>query len=458
MEEKTYHVAKVSFALSLALGAILCTAQVALAETRAERNLRPAGDTRIADLPAGHWATNATQVVLANDILSLEDGAFRGDRLLSGPDLAKAMNALTATAEAIASKGNNAELRAAIGHVGTMQGPITRSQLAQTLASFLDACASQELVAIAAANNDASRFNDLGAAVPAAVSTVVDKFKVMTGYPDNTFRPDVQVTRYQMAAIAHNVLNTMRMAPIAQLPVVVAATTPTIIVMQPPAGEPIEVITLPPAGRLNFRERAPIHLSWQAVNSNNVSNGTPFAAIPLEGMFTNYNGPLMLQNVTNVRVNVFENNMVDSEFRAGYSGFKWGMLQAIPYVGAHVGLGTSAPAGGTQYDSYGGATYGGIISVTPNDVLEFHAQAGQTQLLSAGRFNSAFQPVAYPNALGSALTSYGVGGDFYIARNICLSLGVNTWQNPTSLRVGDQTNLLGVVDTFGANLGVGSSF
>ena len=453
--------AKFSTILSFAVGAVLCTAQAALAETRGEAFLKPAGDTRIADLPAGHWATNATQVVLANNILTLVDGAFQGDALLTAADLEHAMNTLASTAEAIAAKGHNAELRQAIGSVSETEGPITRLRLAQTLASFLDACASQELVAIAAASRDASRYKDLGASVPPAVTTVVDRFKVMTGYPDNTFRPDGQVTRYQMAAIAHNVLNTMRQAPLAQLPVAAPAPTRTIVVVQqPPAAEPIAVEVVPPApvGRLNFRERAPIHLSWQAVNATNMSSGTPFATIPVSGAVTLYNGPLMLQSVTDLRVNVAQSNSVDTEFRVGYSGFKYGMLQAIPYVGAHVGLGTSAQNIGIQYDGYTGASYGGIISIAPNDVLEFHAQAGQTQLLGAGRFNSSFQPQAYPNAMGSVLTNYGVGADFYVAPNICLTLGVNSWQNPASLAVGTQTNATGVINTLGGNLGMGTKF
>ncbi|MDB5095982.1 MAG: hypothetical protein JWM80_403 [Cyanobacteria bacterium RYN_339] len=453
--------AKLSLTLSLALGAVLCTTQAALAVTYGEAVLKPASDVRVADLPAGHWATNATQVVLANDILTLDDGTFQGDRLLTAAELEHAMGTLASTAEAIAAKGSNAKLRAAIGNVATGDGPITRLKLAQTLASFLDACASQELVAIAAASQDASRFKDVGASVPPAVTTVVDKYKVMTGYPDNTFRPDGDVSRYQLAAIAFNVLNTMRMAPLAQRPVVAQTNggTTTIIVQQPtPESQAVLPVEPVATGRLNFRERAPLHLSWQAVNTSNVSSGTPFAAVPIEGMVTIYNGPLMLQNVTDARVNVATSNSVDSEFRMGYAGLKSGMVQLIPYVGAHVGLGTSAQTIGIQYDSYVGASYGAIFSVTPNDVLEFHATLGQTQLMSAGRFNSAFQPQAYPNALGSALTNYGLGADFYIARNICLTLGANTWQNPASLATGNQTNALGVIDTMGLNLGVGSRF
>lgn len=459
-----HYVAHFPIILSLAVAAVLGTTTVALAETRGEAVLKPAGDTRIVDLPAGHWATNATQIALANNIITLDDGTFQGDRLLTGAELEQAMSALASTAEAIAAKGHDAKLRAAIGNVPTQDGPITRLQLAQTLASFLDASASQDLVAIAAANHDASRFKDLGASVPPAVTTVVDKFKVMTGYPDNTFRPDSQVTRYQMAAISYNVLNTMRMAPLAQLPVA-APQQPTertvIVVQQPPAApaaEPVVVVPAEPMGRLNFRERAPFHLAWQAVNNTNLSGGTPFATIPVQGMVTLYNGPLMLQNVTDLRVDVAQSNMVDSEFRVGYSGFKYGMFQAIPYVGAHVGMGTSAQNIGIQYDSYVGGSYGGILSFAPNEVLEFHAQAGQTQLLAAGRFNSSFQPQAYPSALGSVLSSYGVGADFYVAPNICLTLGANTWQNPASLAIGNQTNASGVINTFGANLGVGSKF
>ncbi|MDB5095625.1 MAG: hypothetical protein JWM80_46, partial [Cyanobacteria bacterium RYN_339] len=40
----------------------------------------------------------------------------------------------------------------------------------------------------------------------------------------------------------------------------------------------------------------------------------------------------------------------------------------------------------------------------------------------------------------------------------CLSLGVNSWQDPSSLRVGDQTNVQGVINTLGGTVGVGSKF
>jgi len=452
-------VAKLSTILSLAIGAVLLTSAPALAQTRGESVLKPASGDRVADLPAGHWATNATQVVLANRILELgEDGTFNGDRKLSGAELSAAMASLASTAEAIAAKGSNASLRRAIGRVPTADGPITRLQLAQTLSSFLDACASQELVAMAAANNDASRFKDVGASLPPAVTTVVDKFKVMTGYPDNTFRPNDQVTRFQMAAISLNVLNAMRMAPLALLPVA-APLPPTVIVVQQPAPvEPVEVLPVLPSVRLNFRERAPFHLAWQAVNTNNLTSGAPFATIPLTGTLTAYNGPLMLQSVTNARVNVAQTNTIDEELRVGFNGLKGGMFQAIPYVGAHLGLGTSGQTTGIQYDGYVGGTYGAIFSMLPTDTLEFHAQVGQSQLLGAGRSNSSFQPQAYPNALGTVLTSYGVGADFYVAPNICLTLGLNNWQNPASLAVGNQTNASGVIDTMGVNFGAGSRF
>ena len=452
--------AKLSTILSAAIGAVILTTAPAFAQTRGETVLKPASGDRIADLPAGHWATNATQVVIANRILTLDGGAFNGDRKLTGAELSEAMASLASTAEAIAAKGSNQALRRAIGRVPTADGPITRLQLAQSLASFLDACASQELVAIAAANNDASRFKDVGASLPPAVTTVVDRFKVMTGYPDNTFRPDDQVTRFQMAAIALNVLNAMRTAPLAQLPVAAPVQPPTVIVVQQaaPSPEPVEILPPAPMVRLNFRERAPFHLAWQAVNTNNLTSGAPFATIPLTGTLTAYNGPLMLQSVTNARVNVAQTNTIDEELRVGFNGLKGGMFQAIPYVGAHLGLGTSAQAAGIQYDGYVGGTYGAIFSFLPTDVLELHAQVGQSQLLGAGRSNSSFQPQAYPNAMGTALTSYGVGADFYVAPNICLTLGFNNWQNPASLAVGNQTNASGVIDTMGANIGAGSRF
>lgn len=453
--------AKLSHILPLSLALMMASAQVCLAETRAEGAIHAASDTRIADLPAGHWATNATQVVVANNILALDaDGSFQGNRALSTAELAKAMDGLATTAENIASKGANTPLRASIASLPSGSG-VSRLELSQSLANFLDACASQGLVAIAAPTHDAGRFKDLGASVPASVITVVDTYKVMSGHPDNTFHPNDQVTRFQMAAISLNVLNAMRMAPIAQLPVVriieTAAVAPEPIIVLVPE-KPAVVVAAGPTVRPNFRAKAPFHLDWQAVNSNNVTGGNPFGVVPFEGMITAYQGPLMLQNVTNLRVNVFQDNMVDSEFRVGLSELKLGMFQAIPYVGALVGLGTSVQTIGTQYDSYVGATYGGILSMMPTDTIELHAQLGQSALLAGGRFNSQFQPTAYPNALGSMLSSYGVGADFYVAPNMCLSFGVNTWQDPASLRSGNDDAAGGVINTLGGSVGLGSTF
>ena len=39
-----------------------------------------AADVQIADLPAGHWATYATQIAVANNLVTLENGQFMGDR------------------------------------------------------------------------------------------------------------------------------------------------------------------------------------------------------------------------------------------------------------------------------------------------------------------------------------------------------------------------------------------
>lgn len=437
-------------------------AQVCLAETRGEAVVRPAADARIADLPAGHWATNATQVVLANNIMKLDDtGKFNGNRLLSATELVGVMDGLVMTAENIAGKGPNPSLRAAIAGLTPSDEAISRLRLSQVLANFLDVTATDGLVALAAPTHDASRFKDLGASVPSAVSAVVDKFKVMTGYPDNTFRPDDAVTRYQMAAIAFNVLNAMRMAPIAQLPIVVPGPAPTpTIVYVPTEPTPAPAVSSAPAQRENFRARVPFHLNYQAVNSNNLTNGNPFSVIPLEGQITAYQGPVMLQNQTDVRVDVARSNNIDTEFRLGYDGLKYGMVQLIPYVGAHIGLSTSAPAPGTniQYDSYVGPAYGAILSIMPTNAIDLHAHFGQSPLLAAGRFNSNFQTVAYPNAVGSLLSAYGVGADFYVATNICVSVGLDTWQDPASLNTGGLTDASGVINTFGGSVGVGSSF
>lgn len=451
-------------ALTLAMAAILGTTTPAFAQaedttTAAQPAIRAdlikmSSDVQIADLRGGHWATHATQVAVANNILALENGAFQGDRELTVGELNQAINALVVTAENVAGKGALTDLRAELGAIPQGNERVSRLVLAQSLARFLDAANKHELVALAASANTATRFKDMGAAVPPAVTTVVDKYKVMTGFPDLTFRPNVAVTRFQMAAIAKEILDDMRQAPIAQQPVEAA---PTVVVV-PPAEEPEPEIAAAPLTRPNFRANAPIALSWQALNYTNIlSPQNGFTVIPVNGMITGYQGPVMLQGIANFRYDLYSNNLLDTEFRVGYSDLKWGMLQLIPYVGANVGLGTAIP-GQTEYSTYLGATYGGTLSVMPMDNLEIWGNLGQSALMTGGRWNQNFQPMNYLNSVGTMLTNYGVGVDFYVSPNIALTVGLNNWQMPTDLYVA-QTGFSGsVIDTIGGNVGVGFSF
>lgn len=419
--------------------------------------IKGASDAQIADLPGGHWATYATQIAVANNILTLENGQFMGDRNISADELHHAMESLVNTAENIAGKGAMPDLRAELGVVPTGSQAVSRLEVAQTLTRFLDAANTASLVAVAAPRQQASQYKDLPT-VPPAVAAVSDKYKIMNGFADHTFRPNGAVTRYQMAAISKQVLDFMRMAPLAQQPI-----APTVVVV-PQTEETVPVAPAKPLPRKNFRQNAPIALSWQALNQDNL-NGTSsatgfgaFSAIPVSGMFTGYSGPVMLQNVTNFRYNLYQNNMLDSEFRVGYANWKFGQFQLIPYVGADVGIGASIPQSATQYDTYVGASYGGIISWLPTNMLELHANLGQSALLGAGRWDSNFQPTNYPSALGSFLTNYGVGADFYVQPNICLTLGLSNWQTPADLRTATTSFSAGNVNTLGGEVGVGFRF
>jgi len=425
-------------------------------ETRASL-IKGATDSQIADLPGGHWATFATQIAVGNNLLTLENGQFMGNRDMTADELHHAMEGLVATAENIAGKGSIPELRQELGIVPTGPQAVSRLQVAQTISRLLDAMDKQGLVAVAAPRGQASLFRDLPD-IPPAVSAATDKYKIMVGYADHTFRPNAPVTRYQMAAIGKQVLDFMRAAPIAQTPL----TAPTVVVV--PQEEPVAVVPNVQLPRRNFRANAPVALSWQALNQDNLSNLSnstgygAFSVVPVSGMFTGYSGPVMLQNVTNFRYNVYQDNMLDSEFRVGYANWKLGQFQLIPYVGANIGIGASIPNNQTQYDTYVGATYGGIISWLPTSSVELHANAGQAALLGAGRWNGSFQPLAYPSALGSFLTNYGIGADFYVQPNICLTLGLSDWQTPADLRTAPTAFTAGNLNTLGGEVGVGFRF
>jgi hypothetical protein len=422
--------------------------------------IKGATETQIADLPAGHWATYASQIAVANNLLTLENGQIMGERDLTADELHHAMQSLVNTSENIAGKGALTDLRAELGTIPTGSQAVSRLEVAQVIGRFLDAANKADLVAVGAPSAQASTFKDLPS-IPPAVQAVVDKYKIMAGFADHTFRPNSAVTRYQLAAIGKQVLDFMRQAPLAQQPMNIAQN-PTVIVV--PQGEEATVIPAAPMARKNFRANAPIALSWQALNQNNLSNMSnaqgygAFSVIPVSGMFTGYQGPVMLQNVTNFRYNVYQDNMLDSEFRVGYANLKYGQWQLIPYVGANVGIGASIPSSTTQYDTYVGATYGGIVSWLPMSNLELHASAGQAALLGAGRWDQNFSPVSYPSALGTFLTNYGIGADFYVQPNIALTLGLTNWQTPADLRTTTTGYNAGPSNTLGGNIGVGFRF
>lgn len=426
--------------------------------TRAEVAIMAPADVVVADLPGGHWGTNAVLWVVANNIIPEENGKFNGDREITYRELHHALDALTNIAETINNKGAMPDLRAAIGNIPDTDQPVNRLEVAQAMSRWLDAAKSHDLLALGALTPSAEKFKDIGTVVPPAVKKVVDEYGVMTGYKDFTFKPQQQVNRYQLAAISKTVLDKMRQAPIAQAPATPEMQPPTVVVVPaPPAPEVAVVTPVAPLARPNFRQDVPVFLSWQALNSNNFSGGgAQFQTIPVQGMLTGYQGPAMLQAVMDFRYDVLQSNLLNTQLRLGYSDLKLGMLQFIPYVGATLGLGASNP-GTVQYDTYAGANYGGIVSVMPMDNLELWGSFGQSYLLAGGRWNQSFQPTANINALGAVLSDYGVGLDFHVSPNIALSVGANTWQQPADLRTGLGYNS-GVINTYGGNVGVGFSF
>lgn len=423
--------------------------------TRAEASIKSGAGVTIADLPAGSWATNATQVAVANGILPLQDGRFNGQQPVTADELHQAMNVLVNTAENINGKGALPDLRSVVASLPTGDQPVSRLQVAQALSSFLNTASAKNLVAMAAPRSMASRFSDMGTNVPNSVQAAVDRYKVMTGFPDGTFRPQENVTRYQMAAIALHVLNDMAQAPVAQLP---AQAAPPNVIVVPPAEAPVAAVPPAPTGRPNFRQNTPINLSWQALNGTDLTPGNGYSVVPVSAMFTGYWGPVMLQNVTDLRVNAWQSDMANTEFRLGYANWKWSGLQLIPYVGVNLGGMYSIPATQAQYDGYVGATYGGILSWMPTNNVDIFATLGQAALLGAGRYNQNFQPTLYPNALGSFLSNYSLGVDFYVSPNIALTLAAGTWQTPSNFAATSNLANMGVTNTYGGSAGIGFGF
>jgi hypothetical protein len=435
----------------------------------AELALPSGTDLLISNLPDTHWANTATRMAVANNIMMLENGSFNGDRILTETELKIAMTSLSTTLETLGHKGVNKSITAMVNGLSDTSSPVSRMRLAQSLSRFLMMAEKENMVAVGMTRSESYKYTDIGSRIPESVKTVVDRYKVMTGYPDKTFRPSRPVNRYEMAAITSEMLKMLREAPVASVPRDIsddmAIVTPKIdvpAIVTPPRDSLDRTLSnidkSLTSRRVSFRQNAPVFLSWQAANINNIQNSAqPFNVVPVQGMFTLYRGPFMLQNVTNFRYNFLQDNLLDSELRLGLSELKAGAFQFIPYVGANAAAGASIRSNLTQYDTYAGLTYGGIVSVMPVKNLDLFANFGQSALLSAGRFGQDFFLFQNVNPANLALSNYGVGLDYYIAPTMALTLGVNTWQQPQNLRLGNAFNA-GVTNTVGGNLGLGFAF
>jgi uncharacterized repeat protein (TIGR02059 family) len=177
---------------------------------------KPVGPVIVLKDIAGHWAEKTIEELVASGAISgYPDGTFQPNKTITRAEFAtilvKAFNLESKTGkvfndtaghwakEAIATAQAHGIIT---GYSDTSFGPndnITREQMAVMIVKAAQPAGTVE----APAFNDSSKIADWAQQAVAAASGN----KIITGYPDNTFRPQAQATRAEAATVMVNALN-----------------------------------------------------------------------------------------------------------------------------------------------------------------------------------------------------------------------------------------------------------
>lgn len=195
------------------------------------------------DVPDGHWAQDGiAELAIKRDMMrGYPDGTFRGELPFTRFQFALAMKELIDELERISKTSlradescmnTYADLGTAVerdvildmanayclfegvpGIKGNAFNPnqqVTRSEVSKFIANLMELADRKDIVR--PRNKKAYAFSDVSKANWAfdAIKTVSDRYGVMIGFPDNTFRPNDELTRYQFAQAGYQTVPLIR--------------------------------------------------------------------------------------------------------------------------------------------------------------------------------------------------------------------------------------------------------
>lgn len=213
----------------------------------------------LVDIPPDHWAYNAVKVLVEEleIMMPKTSNMFKGNDLMTRNELAEVFYKAVKKMEAISGKdlkqisdvprtdmvdveeSSATAVNAVVNDYGIMQPmpgkrfmgaePISRYEIAFELYNYFVLIESQGTKPVLARRDLSDTLTDLPADhwATKAVTEIVDKYQIMDGYPDKTFRGGRRLTRYETAAVVREFIRYVDtyLLPLTARPT--AAPTPT---------------------------------------------------------------------------------------------------------------------------------------------------------------------------------------------------------------------------------------
>lgn len=404
---------------------LLPTTALVMAVTQSAAFAAPASQV-YADVPAGHWAEAAvTQVAVDRRFMrGFPDGTFQGNapftRLqlaLAVSELVKELEAFSKTSWATQGLGGYAfrdlpadpatraivlrmanDYRLFEGVPGvtsqTLEADkqVTRYEMAKVVHRLLRLGEEKGLVDPAVQRTQLHLFTDVPASAWAynEVKEVSDRYQVMVGFPDATFRGPEELTRYQFAASA-------------------AQTFPMVRTLVEKTQERKDQPTDTTPAALRFQEDASL-----ALGLTGRADGPVGPAV--NGRYTQYFGPLFVLADANLGTQLAAGTrLYNGAVSVGYALPVGSVFHLQPYLGGR--------AVSTGSSTLGGLTYGAVAYARPLESWGFFLNANGTSALGGTN----------PGVQGGFLGGANLGAEYYLNRKLGFTAELGYGLLPSSL-------------------------
>lgn len=394
-------------ALSLCLTAAVGLAQPAFASLASDS---------FKDVPDGHWAEQGiAEVAIKRDLMKgYADGTFRGEAPFTRLQFVNSMTVLLKELEALSKVSwrplahpthafqdlpadQKAETLRLTDDYGLFEGvpgisqtrfngdqTVTRYEMAHVINNLMRLAEAKDVVRPQGKLGEGPAFSDVnpGDWGYPDMQSVSQRYKVMVGFPDGTFRGNEELTRYQYAQAISQTVPLIRE--------LIAQTTETKVEEKRQSTGP---------WRLQEQQPLRVDATW----GNAVPGGQ---ALSLKGRLIGYPGSIFLLSET--RLQAMPGFGVNQELGAMYKLPFLGPLQLQPYGGVqlyYTGSGLSTGLAG-----------GAFLYLRPLYQWGFFGKAG----------------VAGGLSLSQAMTNYELGAEYHLSDRWAISGGVSSWEAPSA--------------------------